>query len=52
MRPKHSNRLNIQLVCTECKARNYQTTKRRDQTVELKKFCKRCGAHTAHRESK
>ena len=50
--PGKSLRVTIQLVCIECKARNYQTTKKRDKTVELKKFCKTCGKHTLHRESK
>jgi len=45
-------RLKVALVCTECKSRNYRTTKRRDQKVEIKKFCKSCGTHTVHRETK
>jgi large subunit ribosomal protein L33 len=52
VRPNQSTRVTIQLVCNECKGRNYQTTKKRDQQIELKKFCKRCGNHTLHRESK
>ena len=47
----------ITLVCSECQARNYKTTKapRRGATtepIELKKFCKHCDKHTLHRESK
>ena len=36
----------ITLACTECKERNYITTKNRRNTpdrLELKKFCSRCG---------
>ena len=45
-------RVPITLACSECKARNYKTTKSRDQLVELKKFCKQCKKHTVHRETK
>ena len=39
----------ITLACTECKERNYITTKNRRNTpdrLELKKFCPRCGKQT------
>lgn len=42
----------ISLACTECKARNYKTTKSPGKLVELKKFCKQCKRHTLHRETK
>ncbi|WP_090796892.1 50S ribosomal protein L33 [Pelagirhabdus alkalitolerans] len=44
----------VTLACTECLSRNYQTDKQSSQTdrMELKKFCKRCNAHTVHRETK
>jgi large subunit ribosomal protein L33 len=45
----------ITLACTECKERNYITTKNRrndPDRIELKKFCPRCRAHTAHRETR
>ena len=45
----------ITLECTECKERNYSTTKnKRKQTgrVEYKKFCSRCNKRTTHKESK
>jgi len=45
----------ITLACQECKERNYITVKNRRNTpdrVELKKFCSRCRAHTAHRETR
>ena len=43
----------ITLACTECKRRNYTTTKDRMKTpdrLEFKKFCKFCRNHTPHRE--
>jgi large subunit ribosomal protein L33 len=45
----------IQLSCTECKQKNYQTTKNKKNTpgkLELKKFCRFCSKHTPHKESK
>jgi len=48
-------RVAITLACTECKRRNYQTTKSKRNTpdrVEFKKFCRWCGSHTPHRESR
>jgi large subunit ribosomal protein L33 len=47
-----SERVSVALVCTECKARNYRTTKKREAKVEVKKFCKQCGKHTLHRDAK
>lgn len=48
-------RENIILECTECKERNYVTTKNKrkhPERVEWKKFCRRCGHHQMHKESK
>ena len=45
----------VKLACSECKQRNYDTTKNKRNTtdrIELKKFCKFCGKHTSHRETK
>jgi len=45
----------ITLACTECKRRNYSTTKNKKTTpdrLELKKHCKHCRKHTPHRETK
>lgn len=45
----------ITLACTECKERNYATTKNKKndpERIELNKFCKRCGKHTLHKETK
>mgnify|MGYP003811642491 FL=1 len=46
---------NILLVCSECKNRNYATTKNKKKTkdrLELKKFCPNCRKHTVHRETR
>jgi len=45
----------IDLACTECKRRNYSTTKNKKnvtERLELKKYCRFCLRHTAHREVK
>ncbi|HHL38924.1 MAG TPA: 50S ribosomal protein L33 [Deltaproteobacteria bacterium] len=45
----------IILACTECRQRNYTTTKNKRTTpdrLELKKYCKFCRRHTVHRETK
>ncbi|AMA74467.1 MULTISPECIES: 50S ribosomal protein L33 [Aneurinibacillus] len=48
-------RVTVTLACTECKQRNYTTTKnKRKQTerIEMKKYCKFCNDHTLHRETR
>jgi large subunit ribosomal protein L33 len=47
-------RARVVLVCEECAARNYKTTKASDQTqrLSIKKFCSACKKHTVHKESK
>jgi len=45
----------ITLGCTECKQRNYNKTKNKKNTpgkLEIKKFCRFCGKHTPHKETK
>jgi len=45
----------ITLECTECKHRNYNTTKnkrRHPERVEYKKFCPFCRKHTKHKETR
>ena len=40
----------IALACTECKRRNYSTTKNKKKTserLEFSKFCRFCRKHTA-----
>jgi len=48
-------RIIINLACSECKRRNYTTTKNKRTTpdkLEFRKYCRFCGHHTLHRESK
>jgi len=48
-------RVIVTLECTECKRRNYTTTKNRRTTterLELKKYCRWCGKYTIHRETR
>jgi large subunit ribosomal protein L33 len=45
----------ITLECSECKRRNYTTTKNKrlhPNRVEYKKYCKWCNKHTVHKETK
>jgi large subunit ribosomal protein L33 len=52
---KKQDRIIIYLACTECKERNYTSSKnkRNDPTrLELQKFCPRCRVHRLHRETK
>ena len=48
-----AERTHVALVCEECGARNYQTTKaRKQERLTIKKFCPTCNRHTVHKESK
>lgn len=52
---KKEDRIIIGMACQDCKERNYTTSKNKrndQQRLELRKFCSRCGKHTAHRETK
>ncbi|MBN2326205.1 MAG: 50S ribosomal protein L33 [Candidatus Omnitrophica bacterium] len=45
----------VTLACTECKRRNYNTTKNKrlhPDRMETKKFCRWCNKHTPHRETR
>ena len=49
----------ITMACVDCKSRNYGTTKNpksatggQPKRLELKKYCKTCGKHTPHKESR
>ena len=46
----------ITMACTECKSRNYVSTKNKKGQptgrLELRKFCPKCGKHVTHREQK
>jgi len=49
------HRIIITLECTECKSRNYSTTKNRrnsPEKVNLNKFCSTCRKHSPHKETK
>ncbi|RMG74875.1 MAG: 50S ribosomal protein L33 [Nitrospirae bacterium] len=48
-------RMIILLQCTECKNKNYSTMKNKRNTpdkLQLKKYCRNCGRHTVHKETK
>ena len=48
-------RVAVTIACTDCKQRNYQTNKNKKNDpdrLEIKKYCKFCKKHTAHRETK
>ena len=48
-------RKKITLACTECKQRNYNTTKDKKthpDRMETKKYCRFCRTHTMHKETK
>lgn len=48
-------RTRITLACTECKQRNYNTTKDKKthpDRMETKKYCRFCKKHTLHKETK
>jgi large subunit ribosomal protein L33 len=50
---KKEDRLVIHLACTDCRSRNYTTTKNRrndPDRLEFRKFCPRCRGHRLHRE--
>ena len=45
----------VTLGCTECKNRNYTTTRNKKTTtdkLEFKKYCRFCRKHTLHKEMK
>ena len=48
-------RTRITLACTECKQRNYNTTKDKKahpDRMEVSKYCRFCKKHTTHKETK
>jgi large subunit ribosomal protein L33 len=52
---KKADRIIIYMACTECKDRNYTTSKNKrndPNRLELEKFCPRCREHRLHRETK
>ena len=45
----------ITLACNDCKRRNYMSTKSKRNNpdrLEVRKYCRWCGKHTAHRETR
>jgi large subunit ribosomal protein L33 len=45
----------VTLQCTECKRRNYTTTrnkKTQTEKMEIRKYCSFCRKHTVHKETK
>jgi large subunit ribosomal protein L33 len=45
----------VTMACTECKRRNYVTTKNKKtlpERLEIKKYCRFDGKHTLHKEVK
>jgi large subunit ribosomal protein L33 len=45
----------FQFECSECKSRNYTTSKNpaeNKEKLELSKFCNKCRKHTPHKEVK
>jgi len=48
-------RIKVTLECTECKRRNYITTKNKNNTrdrIEMKKYCRHERKHTLHKETR
>jgi large subunit ribosomal protein L33 len=45
----------VKLECSECKQVNYHTRKNKKKIkdrLELNKYCKQCGEHKKHKETK
>jgi large subunit ribosomal protein L33 len=45
----------MKLECTECKRINYYSSKNKQkikERLQLNKYCKFCGKHTLHKETK
>jgi large subunit ribosomal protein L33 len=50
---RKEDRVVVEMACTDCRERNYHTTKNRrndPDRMELRKFCPRCRGHRLHRE--
>jgi large subunit ribosomal protein L33 len=48
-------RIGVTLACEVCKRRNYETNKSRRNSpdrLEIRKFCRWCGHHTPHKETR
>ncbi|MGI5840477.1 MAG: 50S ribosomal protein L33 [bacterium] len=45
----------VTLACSDCKRRNYTTTKNKKNDpnrLEMKKYCSHCQSHTVHKETR
>jgi large subunit ribosomal protein L33 len=45
----------VTLACSDCKRRNYTTTRNKKKStdkLEVKKYCPFCRIHTLHKETK
>lgn len=52
---KKEDRQIINMACTECRSRNYTTSKNRrndPDRLELMKWCSRCRVRRTHRETR
>ncbi|MHA2620655.1 MAG: 50S ribosomal protein L33 [bacterium JZ-2024 1] len=54
---KKEKKKEVTLECSDCRNRNYITSKSanprdKDKKLELKKYCPTCRRHTPHRETK
>ncbi len=50
---KKEDRIIIELACTQCRSRNYTTSKNRrndPDRLELRKYCPRCRGYHLHRQ--
>ncbi|MCX5976397.1 MAG: 50S ribosomal protein L33 [Coprothermobacterota bacterium] len=48
-------RIIINMECTDCKRRNYTSSKNKQNDtgrIELKKYCPGCRKHTTHKETR
>ena len=48
-------RVHVTFECSQCKRRNYTSQKNRHnnrERMELRKYCRWCGGHTQHRETR
>lgn len=48
-------RVALTIACTECKNRNYNTKKNKQNNpdrIEMSKYCPTCKKHTLHRETR
>lgn len=44
----------VALACTKCGSRNYMVAEHPNRTerLEVRKFCRYCGTHTLHKETR